>query len=202
MWNWEVDQPDAASRTRASPRRPEDRSESREARSGAGEVHPLPAHGAGNRSGGVRPRTRPGLQIADLAYIDRLGATSTTGSSTMPICRRLTRITAARCRYCSPAAPAGQWVLKLPSHALHLEALLSVYPDARLVITHRDPLPSLVSMCSYAAMIHARQREPGRPRRARRCDVAPGVRIGDPHRRLRRRPSRGADVSRLPERTR
>jgi Sulfotransferase family len=49
---------------------------------------------------------------------------------------------------------AGQWILKLPSHALHLEALLSVYPDARLVITHRDPLPSLVSMCSYAAMIH------------------------------------------------
>ena len=48
----------------------------------------------------------------------------------------------------------GQWVLKLPSHALHLEALLSVYPDARFVITHRDPLPSLVSMCSYAAMIH------------------------------------------------
>jgi hypothetical protein len=49
---------------------------------------------------------------------------------------------------------AGQWILKLPSHALHLEALLSVYPDARLVITHRDPLPSLVSMCSYAKMVH------------------------------------------------
>jgi sulfotransferase family protein len=48
----------------------------------------------------------------------------------------------------------GQWVLKLPSHALHLEALLSVYPDARLVITHRDPLKALVSMCSFAAMIH------------------------------------------------
>jgi hypothetical protein len=48
----------------------------------------------------------------------------------------------------------GQWVLKLPSHALHLEALLSVYPDARLAIIHRDPLPSLVSMCSYATMIH------------------------------------------------
>ena len=48
----------------------------------------------------------------------------------------------------------GQWVLKLPSHALHLEALLSVYPDARLVITHRDPLQSLVSMCSYAKMMH------------------------------------------------
>ena len=48
----------------------------------------------------------------------------------------------------------GQWILKLPSHALHLDALLSVYPDARLVITHRDPLPALVSMCSYAALIH------------------------------------------------
>ena len=28
-----------------------------------------------------------------------------------------------------------------------------MYPDARLVFTHRDPLPALVSMCSYAAMI-------------------------------------------------
>jgi hypothetical protein len=48
----------------------------------------------------------------------------------------------------------GQWVLKLPSHALHLDALLSVYPDARFVLTHRDPMPALVSMCSYATMIH------------------------------------------------
>lgn len=48
----------------------------------------------------------------------------------------------------------GQWILKLPSHALHLDALLDVYPDARLVITHRDPMPALVSMCSYAVMIH------------------------------------------------
>src|SRR4051812_20939937 len=48
----------------------------------------------------------------------------------------------------------GQWVLKLPSHALHLEALLAVYPDARLVITHRDPMPAIVSMCSFARMIH------------------------------------------------
>lgn len=52
------------------------------------------------------------------------------------------------------AGAGGQWVLKLPSHALHLEALVAVYPDARLVFTHRDPLPALVSMCSYATMIH------------------------------------------------
>lgn len=49
---------------------------------------------------------------------------------------------------------SGQWVLKLPSHALHLEALIATYPDARLVITHRDPLPAFVSMCSYAMMVH------------------------------------------------
>jgi hypothetical protein len=48
----------------------------------------------------------------------------------------------------------GQWVLKLPSHAWHLEALLDVYPDARIVITHRHPMAALVSMCSYAVMIH------------------------------------------------
>ena len=54
----------------------------------------------------------------------------------------------------------GQWVLKLPSHAFHLEALLAVYPDARLVMTHRDPLPALVSMCSYAEMIQAANGNP------------------------------------------
>lgn len=57
----------------------------------------------------------------------------------------------------------GQWILKLPSHALHLEALLDVYPDARFVITHRDPLPALVSMCSYATMIHEANGNPVDP---------------------------------------
>jgi len=42
----------------------------------------------------------------------------------------------------------GVWNLKMPSHALWLERLLSIYPDARLVWTHRDPLKATGSFCS------------------------------------------------------
>jgi len=42
----------------------------------------------------------------------------------------------------------GIWNLKLPSHSLWLDTLLKVYPDARLVWTHRDPLTATGSYCS------------------------------------------------------
>jgi hypothetical protein len=47
-----------------------------------------------------------------------------------------------------------RWVLKAPSHLTALETLLAVYPDARIVITHRDPLKILPSVASilYATM--------------------------------------------------
>lgn len=46
----------------------------------------------------------------------------------------------------------GVWNLKQPSHALWLETLLTVYPDARLVWTHRDPLTATGSFCSLMKM--------------------------------------------------
>ena len=33
----------------------------------------------------------------------------------------------------------GIWSLKMPSHAVHIESLLSTFPDARIVWAHRDP---------------------------------------------------------------
>ncbi|MET0546801.1 MAG: sulfotransferase [Caulobacterales bacterium] len=42
----------------------------------------------------------------------------------------------------------GQWVLKFPSHAPFLDSLMAVYPDARVVFTHRDPIKPLGSSCS------------------------------------------------------
>jgi hypothetical protein len=42
----------------------------------------------------------------------------------------------------------GVWNLKQPSHGLWLETLLKVYPDARLVWCHRDPLTATGSFCS------------------------------------------------------
>ncbi len=48
----------------------------------------------------------------------------------------------------------GIWNLKMPSHALALETLLKVYPDARLIWTHRDPFTATGSFCSIIGMGH------------------------------------------------
>ena len=48
----------------------------------------------------------------------------------------------------------GIWNLKMPSHALYLDTLLAVYPDARLVWTHRDPFAATASFCSIIAAGH------------------------------------------------
>lgn len=42
----------------------------------------------------------------------------------------------------------GRWTFKNPWHPLYLEALTGVYPDAQLVMTHRDPADVLASACS------------------------------------------------------
>jgi hypothetical protein len=42
----------------------------------------------------------------------------------------------------------GAWSLKMPSHSVHIEALLKVFPDARLVWAHRDPYKATGSLCN------------------------------------------------------
>jgi hypothetical protein len=42
----------------------------------------------------------------------------------------------------------GHWTFKNPWHPLYLDALTSVYPDAQLVMTHRDPADVVASACS------------------------------------------------------
>jgi len=48
---------------------------------------------------------------------------------------------------------AVHWVLKSPVHVSALPTLLAVYPDARLTITHRDPLTVLASLTSLVATL-------------------------------------------------
>ena len=48
----------------------------------------------------------------------------------------------------------GTWNLKMPSHALWLDTLKAIYPDARLVWTHRDPLTAMGSFCSIISLAH------------------------------------------------
>jgi len=44
--------------------------------------------------------------------------------------------------------PPRPWLLKAPAHLFHLDALLAVFPDARVILPHRDPAQVLPSTCS------------------------------------------------------
>ncbi|HYZ32858.1 MAG TPA: sulfotransferase [Crenalkalicoccus sp.] len=46
-----------------------------------------------------------------------------------------------------------RWVLKSPDNVFALEALAEVYPDARLVFLHRDPLEVLASVAGLTAIL-------------------------------------------------
>jgi len=39
----------------------------------------------------------------------------------------------------------GTWSLKMPSHAVHIDALLTTFPDVRIVWAHRDPFKATAS---------------------------------------------------------
>jgi hypothetical protein len=47
--------------------------------------------------------------------------------------------------------PKRPWRLKCPSHLLWLEHLDGAFPDARFVMTHRDPTDVMVSVCDVYA---------------------------------------------------
>jgi sulfotransferase family protein len=49
--------------------------------------------------------------------------------------------------------PGKRWVLKAPAHMFDFEALFSVYPDARVVMTHRDPIAMTASNASLTATL-------------------------------------------------
>lgn len=48
-----------------------------------------------------------------------------------------------------------RWVLKTGAHMWGLEHLLQVYPDARIVFTHRDPVKSMTSYASLTALVRS-----------------------------------------------
>jgi hypothetical protein len=50
--------------------------------------------------------------------------------------------------------PTTRWVLKAPSHLSALPLLFATYPDARVVITHRDPLRVVGSLSDLMATLH------------------------------------------------
>ena len=55
-----------------------------------------------------------------------------------------------------------RWILKAPAHLFGIEALFDVYPDAGVILTHRDPLEVVGSLASLtytpAQHLHRRHR--------------------------------------------
>ncbi|MFT4047995.1 MAG: sulfotransferase [Solimonas sp.] len=47
----------------------------------------------------------------------------------------------------------GRWTLKNPWHPLYINELTTVYPDAQLVMTHRDPVDVVGSACSLIRLV-------------------------------------------------
>ena len=60
--------------------------------------------------------------------------------------RRIIRILQSR-------RPPDLWLFKAPHHNFHLEAFCAAYPDARFVMTHRDPVKSVPSWASIVSSI-------------------------------------------------
>jgi len=51
--------------------------------------------------------------------------------------------------------PRQRWLLKAPEHQVHLDTLLEVYPDARIVQTHRDPIKCMASTTSLMGTLYS-----------------------------------------------
>ena len=49
--------------------------------------------------------------------------------------------------------PARRWVLRSPTHSYAINALSTAYPDARFIMTHRDPAKVLPSNCFLIAEV-------------------------------------------------
>lgn len=49
--------------------------------------------------------------------------------------------------------PGRQWILKCPDHIFALDAIQAIYPDARIVLVHRDPLNVLASVAKLTELL-------------------------------------------------
>lgn len=59
--------------------------------------------------------------------------------------------------------PRERWVLKSPQHLEQLGPLMATFPDATVVVTHRDPVSvvqSTATMMAYSARLHYRRTRP------------------------------------------
>ena len=51
----------------------------------------------------------------------------------------------------NPGRENKRWVLKSPHHLGFIDKMISVFPDAKIIQTHRDPIKTVPSFCSMCA---------------------------------------------------
>jgi hypothetical protein len=51
-------------------------------------------------------------------------------------------------RFLQHRRPPHRWLIKAPWHNFHLDELVAEYPSARFLMTHRDPVKTIPSVCS------------------------------------------------------
>jgi len=54
-----------------------------------------------------------------------------------------------------PARRTKKWILKTPHHLTALDTVAKVFPEAKIVMPHRDPLKTVVSWCSLVQTLSA-----------------------------------------------
>lgn len=50
--------------------------------------------------------------------------------------------------------PEKRWLLKNPGHIENLDLLFAIFPDARVIQTHRDPAKAVPSLCALLMQLH------------------------------------------------
>jgi hypothetical protein len=73
--------------------------------------------------------------------------------------------------------PPDLWLFKAPHHHFHLEAVAAAYPDARFIMTHRDPSRSVPSYASFVSQLFPASNRPRDPHQVGR-EVSGHLRVG------------------------
>ena len=61
---------------------------------------------------------------------------------------------------CGEAEAPRRWMLKCPIHLFYIKQIEAVFPDAKLIWTHRHPVSAVPSLCSLIKAFHSVYYEP------------------------------------------
>jgi Sulfotransferase family len=80
------------------------------------------------------------------------------------------RVHARQLKLLQWGAPARRWAVKYPNHLIAMPEILEIHPEATFVLTHRDPVQTLASLCRLTDAFRA-----PRMRAVNHADVGPQI---------------------------